>query len=51
MEGRWDTRQPLGMATRDIGLRLIHQLNYYSFLEPLDLRENTVPLGLVVAAE
>ena len=50
LEGRRDPRKPLGMATRELDLRLSRQLRYYSFLDPPSRREKAVPLGLVVAA-
>ena len=50
LEGRPDPRKPLGMATRELDLRLSRQLRYYSFLDPPSCREKAVPLGLVVAA-
>ena len=50
LEGQQDPRKPLGMATREIDLRLIRQLRYYSFLDPPARQENSVLLGLVVAA-
>ena len=50
LEGRRDPRKPLGMATRELDLRLARQLRHYSFLDPPSRREKAVPLGLVVAA-
>ena len=44
LEGQRDPRKPLGLATRELDLRLSRQLIYYSFLDQPAHQEKEMPL-------
>ena len=50
LEERRNPRKPLGMAKRELDLRICRQLCYYSFLDPPARQEKAVPIELVVTA-